>query len=233
MRRVIYSAPDGDFSVIEVDFRIPTRAGRPRVILGPPLTVVGALAGLQPGEALRVVGRWEHHSQHGRQLRAELTLPIGPQTLHGIERYLTTLSGLGPELSSRIVRQFGLDSLTVLENETYRIAGLKGVGKRRAQRAFADARARRQEREVMIFLQGWASRPPTPRASAGVRRPGRAARQRRSLWPGPRRQRHRLCHRRSHRPRAGVALTSPLRGGRTAPCAGASHRRWSLLPAAG
>ncbi len=154
VRRVIYSAPDGDFSVIEVDSHPHEGPGAPRVILGPPLTVVGALAGLQPGEALRVVGRWEHHSQHGRQLRAELTLPIGPQTLHGIERYLTTLSGLGPELSSRIVRQFGLDSLTVLENETYRIAGLKGVGKRRAQRAFADARARRQEREVMIFLQG-------------------------------------------------------------------------------
>ncbi len=153
VRRVIYSAPDGDFSVIEVEAH-PHDGQAARAILSPPVTVVGALAGLQPGEALRVVGRWEHHSQHGRQLRAELTLPIGPQTLTGIERYLTTLSGLGPELSSRIVSRFGLDSLTVLENETYRIAGIKGVGKRRAQRAFADARSRRQEREVMIFLQG-------------------------------------------------------------------------------
>jgi exodeoxyribonuclease V alpha subunit len=154
VRRVIYSAPDGDFSVIEVETHPHDGPGVARSILSPPVTVVGALAGLQLGEALRVVGRWEHHSQHGRQLRAELTLPIGPQTLTGIERYLTTLSGLGPELSNRIVSRFGLDSLTILENETYRIAGIKGVGKRRAQRAFADARARRQEREVMIFLQG-------------------------------------------------------------------------------
>lgn len=154
VRRVIYSAPEGDFSVIEVETHSHDRAQAARAILSPPLTVVGALAGLQPGEALRVVGRWEHHNQHGRQLRAELTLPIGPQTLTGLERYLTTLSGLGPELSHRIVSQFGLDALTVLENETYRIAGIKGVGKRRAQRAFADARSRRQEREVMIFLQG-------------------------------------------------------------------------------
>jgi exodeoxyribonuclease V alpha subunit len=119
---------------------------------------------------------WEHHSQHGRQLRAELTLPIGPQTLYGIERYLTTLSGLGPELAHRIVTRFGLDALTYLENETYRIAGIKGVGKRRAQRAFADARARREEREVMIFLQGlgisaaYASRIRKVYGAAAVRR---------------------------------------------------------------
>lgn len=177
VRRVIYSAPDGEFSVLEVD--VHDEAGvsaRPAGIVRAPVTVVGALAGLQLGETLRVVGRWEHHSQHGRQLRAELTLPIGPQTLHGIERYLTTLSGLGPELAHRIVSRFGLDSLTMLENETYRIAGIKGVGKRRAQRAFADARARREEREVMIFLQGlgisaaYASRIRKVYGAAAVRR---------------------------------------------------------------
>ena len=177
VRRVIYSAPDGEFSVLEVDVHDEAgAAARPSAIVRPPVTVVGALAGMQLGETLRVVGRWEHHSQHGRQLRAELTLPIGPQTLYGIERYLTTLSGLGPELAHRIVTRFGLDSLTVLENETYRIAGIKGVGKRRAQRAFADARARREEREVMIFLQGlgisaaYASRIRKVYGAAAVRR---------------------------------------------------------------
>ena len=177
VRRVIYSAPDGEFSVLEIDVHDEGgAAARPSAIIRPPVTVVGALAGLQLGETLRVVGRWEHHSQHGRQLRAELTLPIGPQTLFGIERYLTTLSGLGPELAHRIVTRFGLDSLTVLENETYRIAGIKGVGKRRAQRAFADARARREEREVMIFLQGlgisaaYASRIRKVYGAAAVRR---------------------------------------------------------------
>ncbi len=177
VRRVIYSAPDGEFSVLEVDVSDESGAvARPSLAVRPPITVVGALAGLQLGETVRVVGRWEHHSQHGRQLRAELTLPIGPQTLYGIERYLTTLSGLGPELAHRIVSRFGLDALTYLENETYRIAGIKGVGKRRAQRAFADARARREEREVMIFLQGlgisaaYASRIRKVYGAAAVRR---------------------------------------------------------------
>ena len=148
VRRVIYAAPDGDFAVVEVE----TQGSGP--VVSPPVTVVGSLGGLQLGESVRVIGRWESHNQHGRQLRAELALPIGPQTLRGIERYLTTLSGLGPELAHRIVALFGLDALTVLDNETYRIAQIKGVGKRRAQRALADAIARRAEREVMVFLQG-------------------------------------------------------------------------------
>ncbi len=42
-------------------------------------------------------------------------------------------------LSRRIVEKFGLSALHVLESETFRVAQIKGVGKRRAQRALADA----------------------------------------------------------------------------------------------
>ena len=42
----------------------------------------------------------------------------------------------------------------MVEKEPWRAAQVKGVGKRRAERAARDALARRQEREVMVFLQG-------------------------------------------------------------------------------
>lgn len=144
VRRVVYASPDGEFAVLELEVAESSA----------PVCVVGQLAAVQLGETLRVAGRWERHAQYGRQLRAELALPAGPQTVRGIERYLTTLTGLGPELARRLVEKFGIDTLTVLENESFRVAAVKGVGKRRAQRALADARARREEREVMVFLQG-------------------------------------------------------------------------------
>lgn len=144
VRRVIYASPAGEFSVVELE-ESGTQA---------PLVVVGALVGIQLGESVHAVGRWEKHAQHGRQLRVELALPLGPQTLRGIERYFQTLTGIGPELARRIVERYGVDSLTILETELYRIAEIKGVGKRRAQKALADALSRREEREVMIFLQG-------------------------------------------------------------------------------
>lgn len=144
VRRVVFAAPDGEFAVLQLDV-----AGYPA-----PISAVGVLAGISEGETLRITGSWEVHPQYGRRLRAEVVLPISPQTRLGLERYLATLSGLGPELARRIVETLGLDALEHLENETFRVAQVKGVGKRRAQRALVDARSRREEREVMVFLQG-------------------------------------------------------------------------------
>lgn len=144
VRRVVFAAPDGEFAVLQLDV-----AGYPA-----PISAVGVLAGISEGETLRITGAWEQHPQYGRRLRAEVVLPISPQTRLGLERYLATLSGLGPELARRIVETLGLDALERLESETFRVAQVKGVGKRRAQRALVDARARREEREVMVFLQG-------------------------------------------------------------------------------
>jgi len=144
VRRVVFVSPDSEFAVLELDVEGASQ----------PVCVVGQLAAMKLGETLRVIGRWERHPQYGRQLRAETALPTGPRTLIGVERYLATLSGIGPELARRVVEKFGMDALSVLESEPFRIAQIKGVGKRRAQRALADARARREEREVMIFLQG-------------------------------------------------------------------------------
>ncbi|MFO0573437.1 MAG: AAA family ATPase [Polyangia bacterium] len=144
VRRVVFAAPDGEFAVLQLDV-----TGKPA-----PVTAVGTLGGIGEGETVRIQGAWEQHPQYGRRLRAELALPVSPRTLVGLTRYLATLSGLGPELARRIVEKLGLDALDKLEQETFRVAEVKGVGKRRAQRALLDARARREEREVMVFLQG-------------------------------------------------------------------------------
>jgi exodeoxyribonuclease V alpha subunit len=144
VRRVVFAAPDGEFAVLQLDV-----TGKPA-----PVTAVGTLGGIGEGETVRIQGVWEQHPQYGRRLRAELALPVSPRTLVGLTRYLATLSGLGPELARRIVDKLGLDALELLEQETFRIAEIKGVGRRRAQRALADARTRREEREVMVFLQG-------------------------------------------------------------------------------
>lgn len=154
--RVVFASEDGEFAVLQIDASaLPVPAGDPvAAALRGPITAVGQLGGILKGETLRISGTWETHAQYGRRLRVEQALPIGPQTRLGMERYLETLSGIGPELARRIVDQHGTESLDVLENETWRIAQIKGVGKRRAQRALIDARSRREEREVMVFLQG-------------------------------------------------------------------------------
>jgi exodeoxyribonuclease V alpha subunit len=49
------------------------------------LTVVGALLGVQPGESVRLVGRWSSHPRYGRQFQVDSYTTVLPATVQGIE----------------------------------------------------------------------------------------------------------------------------------------------------
>lgn len=52
------------------------------------ITVIGHMPELNPGEWLKISGRWETHAQHGRQFKAEQCQQALPATVEGIKRYL-------------------------------------------------------------------------------------------------------------------------------------------------
>jgi exodeoxyribonuclease V alpha subunit len=143
VQRVVFTAADGEFGVVRLE--VP---GQGEIV------VVGALAHLAAGQTVEVIGKWESHPVYGQRLRADQAVPQVPRTVSGVERYLATLAGLGPESARRLVTELGTRALEILESEPWRVAQIKGIGKRRARRAAADAQARREEREVMVFLQG-------------------------------------------------------------------------------
>ena len=68
------------------------------------LTVVGALLGAQPGESLRLRGRWASHPQYGRQFQVEAYDTVLPATIQGIRRYLGSglIKGIGPVVRQRV-----------------------------------------------------------------------------------------------------------------------------------
>src|ERR671930_1997647 len=72
------------------------------------LTVVGPLLGAQPGESLRLQGRWRSHPQYGRQFEVDSYATVLPATIQGIRRYLGSglIKGIGPKLAERIVDHF-------------------------------------------------------------------------------------------------------------------------------
>src|SRR5689334_13036523 len=65
------------------------------------LTVVGALLGVQPGESLRLVGRWSSHPRYGRQFEVESYSTVLPATIQGIERLPGLRSGQGDRAADR------------------------------------------------------------------------------------------------------------------------------------
>src|SRR4029434_6413586 len=65
------------------------------------LTVVGPLLGAQPGESLRLRGRWASHPQYGRQFQVEAYDTVLPATIQGSRPYLGSgmITGMCPQMA--------------------------------------------------------------------------------------------------------------------------------------
>ncbi|MGI5254834.1 SF1B family DNA helicase RecD2 [Actinacidiphila glaucinigra] len=147
LERITYANEETGYTVARVD------TGRGANDL---LTVVGALLGAQPGESLRLHGRWGSHPQYGKQFTVENYTTVLPATIQGIRRYLGSglIKGIGPRFAERIVEHFGLDSLDVIEREPGRLVEVPGLGPKRTALITAAWEEQKSIKEVMVFLQG-------------------------------------------------------------------------------
>jgi exodeoxyribonuclease V alpha subunit len=120
------------------------------------LTVVGPLLGAQPGESLRLQGRWASHPQYGRQFQVETYTTVLPATIQGIRRYLGSglIKGIGPKMAERIVAHFGPATLEVIEQLPGRLVEVPGLGPKRTAMITAAWAEQQAIKEVMVFLQG-------------------------------------------------------------------------------
>ncbi len=146
LERITYANEDNGYTVARVD------TGRG----GDLLTVVGALLGAQPGESLRMEGRWGSHPQYGKQFTVENYTTVLPATVQGIRRYLGSglIKGIGPRIAERIVDHFGVDTLDVIEEEPARLVEVPGLGPKRTRLIGAAWEEQKAIKEVMLFLQG-------------------------------------------------------------------------------
>ncbi len=81
------------------------------------ITVVGNLPEVQPGEWLKLSGKWSSHAKHGRQFQAEFCEQSLPATTEGIKRYLGSglIRGVGRVMAERIVDRFGEQTLDIID----------------------------------------------------------------------------------------------------------------------
>ncbi|MFI6701031.1 ATP-dependent RecD-like DNA helicase [Streptomyces sp. NPDC050509] len=146
LERITYANEENGYTVARVD------TGRG----GDLLTVVGSLLGAQPGESLRMEGRWASHPQYGKQFMCENYTTILPATIQGIRRYLGSglIKGIGPVFADRIVEHFGLETLDIIETEPKRLVEVPGLGPKRTKSIAAAWEEQKAIKEVMVFLQG-------------------------------------------------------------------------------
>ncbi|WP_367140373.1 MULTISPECIES: SF1B family DNA helicase RecD2 [Streptomyces] len=147
LERITYANEESGYTVARVD------TGRGS---GDLLTVVGSLLGAQPGESLRLEGRWGSHPQYGRQFTVENYTTVLPATIQGIRRYLGSglIKGIGPRIADRITEHFGTDTLDVIESDPGRLIEVPGLGPKRTKLIGAAWEEQKAIKEVMVFLQG-------------------------------------------------------------------------------
>ncbi|MCB0069197.1 MAG: ATP-dependent RecD-like DNA helicase, partial [Caldilineaceae bacterium] len=152
VERITYHNEENGYTVAKLT---PERDGR--TLFGPEreVPVVGNMLGLNVGEFVELTGRWSVHSEYGRQFQVETFRPVLPATIAGLEKYLGSglIKGVGPVTARRIVKQFGLDTLEVIEGEPERLGEVPGVGPKRVAMITTTWAEQRAIKEVMLFLQ--------------------------------------------------------------------------------
>lgn len=115
---------------------------------------VGQFPGVAPGELVELTGEWVEHPRHGRQFKTSHLKPLLPDNEEAIYHYLCSglIKGIGPRTAARLLSLFGERTLEVLRHEPEKVARIKGVGTKKAQRIAAQLAEKLEYQELVLFL---------------------------------------------------------------------------------
>ncbi len=139
---IIYRNDENGYTVIEL-------AGEEDMI-----TAVGTMPLISVGEQVKLYGTYKNHPSYGQQFVATACERSMPENLDGILKYLSSgaIKGIGPAIAGRLVREFGADTLSVLENDPVRVAKLKGISQEKALDISQQLRQVVGIRELVAYL---------------------------------------------------------------------------------
>ena len=118
------------------------------------LTVVGYVAAVSAGQHIEAVGYWHTDKTWGIQFKATHLGVIAPDTLEGITRYLCSgmVKGIGSHLAKVLVKAYGMEVFTVIEDHPEQLLGLPGIGKKKLQQIIDGWAEQKAIKKIMLFL---------------------------------------------------------------------------------
>ncbi|ABK97822.1 SF1B family DNA helicase RecD2 [Pelobacter propionicus] len=145
VERVTFHSEESGFCVL----RVKVKGKRDLV------TVIGSAAAITAGEFVECVGSWHNDKTHGLQFKTINLKTVPPSTLEGIEKYLGSgmVKGIGPHFAKILVKAFGIEVFTVIEETPERLLALPGIGRKRTDKVTAAWAEQKAIREIMVFLQ--------------------------------------------------------------------------------
>ncbi len=145
IERVTYHNEENGFSVVKA-----TAQGHHDAI-----TAVGTMPDVKVGAVFDLYGEWKFHSKFGHQFSFQRCEESLPATVNGIKKYLGSglIKGIGPAYAERIVKQFGDETLTILDKDPERLSEVPGIGTKRLEQIKKSWNEQREIRNIMLFLQ--------------------------------------------------------------------------------
>ena len=142
IEQIIYRIPDTGYTVFSLD----TEAEQ--------ITCVGMFRYADEGEFIEVTGDYVNHKTYGRQFDVKQYKIKEPDSISDIERYLSSgaIKGIGPALANRIIKEFGKDTLSVIEHNPEKLVIVKGITENKARDISIQFIERREFREVLVFF---------------------------------------------------------------------------------
>ena len=147
VERITYQNPENGYSVMKVKVK-----GYDDLV-----TLVGNLLEVPAGSVLLCEGDWKVDKRYGSQFVCQTWEEVMPATAYGIEKYLGSglVKGIGPKFAQLIVKQFGLDTIEVIETDIERLYEVPGIGKKRVEKIRESWEKQKDIKNVMLFLQGY------------------------------------------------------------------------------
>jgi exodeoxyribonuclease V alpha subunit len=121
---------------------------------GKETSCIGYCKDLQVGETVELEGEFFDDPVYGKEFKIKTYKVVPPADKESIERYLGSgaIKGIGAALAARIVKEFGDDTLRIIEEEPERLAEVKGISMRRAMEIAVQLEEKRDLRDAMMFL---------------------------------------------------------------------------------
>ncbi len=112
--------------------------------------------------SMELRGVWKKDN-YGYQLHVTQCIEIIPQTLEGIQAYLSSrlIKGVGKKTASMIVERFGMDALQILENEPDKLLEIKGITPEKLKEIQYSYGESRCLRDIMMLLSPYQITPTT------------------------------------------------------------------------
>jgi exodeoxyribonuclease V alpha subunit len=145
VEKIVYSNPETLYTIAIL--KVPE--------LRRELTIVGSLANIQPQEVLRATGEFIIDRKYGQQFRVDEYTRSVPATAVGLEKFLGSglIKGIGKTYAKKLVAEFGMDLISIIENEPRRLLKIGSIGPKRVEQIQHGWHEHRTVRDILMFLQ--------------------------------------------------------------------------------